>query len=114
MGFSLSIDDFDTGYSSLSYLMHLPATEIKIDKSFVFNMAGKEKCNAIVRSTITLAHNLGLQVVAEGVEEEVSYKQLQTLECDIAQGYYIARPMPLSDYIDWLAKEVPEINRATN
>lgn len=114
MGFTLSIDDFGTGYSSLTYLMRLPANEIKIDKSFVFDMAIKKECNAIVRSTITLAHNLGFLVVAEGVEEEISYKELRTLGCDIAQGYYIARPMPLCDYLNWLENETLVESMVTN
>src|SRR3954471_21173780 len=94
IGLSLSIDDFGTGYSSLANLKRLPVDAIKIDKSFVMEMAVDASDAAIVRSTIELAHNLGLQVVAEGVESEDAWRHLEALGCDYAQGYYLARPLP--------------------
>ena len=100
-GFKLSIDDFGTGYSSLAYLKRLPVDQLKIDKSFVMAM---EKVNGdamIVRSTIDLAHNLSLTVVAEGVENAVVYNLLKKLGCDQAQGYLISKPMPAADYTAW-------------
>ena len=104
-GYTLSIDDFGTGYSSLAYLKRLPVRELKIDRSFVMGMAkDKDKDDAmIVRSTIDLAHNLGLRVVAEGVENATVLAQLELLDCDEAQGYHIARPMPAADIRSWVA-----------
>ncbi len=93
-GFKLSIDDFGTGYSSLAYLKRLPVDELKIDKSFVMAMESDEDDAKIVRSTIDLAHNLGLTVVAEGVESAAVLARLAELNCDEAQGYHMARPMP--------------------
>jgi len=93
MGVSISIDDFGTGYSSLAQLMQMPLSEIKIDKSFVFEMTSKKNAAAIVRAAIDLAHNLGLLVVAEGVEKKEMLDQLVELGCDLAQGYYISRPL---------------------
>jgi diguanylate cyclase (GGDEF)-like protein len=94
IGLTLSVDDFGTGYSSLANLKRLPVDVIKIDKSFVMEMAVDASDAAIVRSTIDLAHNLGLKVVAEGVESEDAWRQLETLGCDFAQGYYLSRPLP--------------------
>lgn len=104
MGVGLSIDDFGTGYSSLSYLKRLPVDEIKIDKSFVMDIAADNNDAIIVRSTIDLAHNMGLRVVAEGVESEDILAQLIDLKCDMAQGYYISRPMPFADLLAWLVE----------
>ncbi len=101
MGISLSIDDFGTGYSSLSYLHKLPVNTIKIDKSFVIPMLSDKDSAVIVRSTIALAHDLGLKVVAEGVENEASWLHLSELGCDVAQGYYIGRPMPAAEFERW-------------
>ncbi|MBI3804963.1 MAG: EAL domain-containing protein [Nitrospirae bacterium] len=98
----LSIDDFGTGYSSLGYLRKLPVEEIKIDKSFVRDMADEEDDAMIVRSTIDLAHNLGLRVVAEGVESQGIWDRLVALGCDAAQGYLMSRPLSPSDLADWL------------
>ena len=104
-GYKLSIDDFGTGYSSLAYLQRLPVHELKIDKSFVMGMECKdgdegekgEKGDAvIVRSTIDLAHNLGLTVVAEGVESAAILQRLCELGCDEAQGYHMSKPVPLA------------------
>jgi len=102
MGISLSIDDFGTGHSSLSYLKRLPVDEIKIDRSFVMEMEGSDNDAKIVHATIDLSHNLGLKVVAEGVETEASLKILKDLDCDYAQGYYLSRPVPADELIAWL------------
>ncbi len=103
-GFKLSIDDFGTGYSSLAYLKRLPVNELKIDKSFVMGMENDESDAKIVRSTIDLAHNLGLSVVAEGVENQAILDKLVELQCDEAQGYFMSKPIPLPDFIAWRAK----------
>jgi EAL domain-containing protein (putative c-di-GMP-specific phosphodiesterase class I) len=95
----LSVDDFGTGYSSLAYLKRLLVDEVKLDKSFVLNMTGDADDAAIVRSTIELAHNLGLQLVAEGVEDQETLELLATLGCDLVQGYHLARPMPPDDLV---------------
>jgi len=97
MGIKLSIDDFGTGYSSLEYLARLPVTELKIDQSFVAKMVSSQNERVIVRSTIELAHNLGLHVVAEGVEEAETINMLKALQCDVAQGFYINRPASSSE-----------------
>jgi diguanylate cyclase (GGDEF)-like protein len=107
MGFQLAIDDFGTGYSSLAYLKRLPVDELKIDKSFVLNMESDLDDAKIVRSTIDLAHNLGLSVVAEGIETAKAWKLLQGLGCDEAQGFFIAQPMPEQDFIAWIAAWQP-------
>ena len=101
-GFKLSIDDFGTGYSSLAYLKRLPVDELKIDKSFVMGMEDHPDDAIIVRSTIDLAHNLGLSVVAEGVENAAIQARLQALGCDEAQGYHISRPIAAADLNAWL------------
>jgi diguanylate cyclase (GGDEF)-like protein len=92
IGVKLALDDFGVGYSSLSYLTRLPVNEIKIDKSFVMNMSHDDNDRVIVRSTIELAHNLGLTVVAEGVEDEPTWRDLLHFGCDVAQGFHIGRP----------------------
>ncbi len=92
LGVRFAIDDFGTGYSSLSYLKRLPVDEVKIDKSFVRDMAIDGDLASIVRSTIDLARNLDLMVIAEGVEDEVTIEMLGDLGCDVVQGYYFARP----------------------
>jgi diguanylate cyclase (GGDEF)-like protein len=108
LGFKLSIDDFGTGYSSLAYLKRLPVDELKIDKSFVLSMETDPDDAKIVRSTIDLAHNLGLTVVAEGVENAKVWDLLRELECDEAQGFHMGKPMPAADFhawsIGWIAK----------
>ncbi len=101
-GMHLSIDDFGTGYSSLSYLRKLPVNELKIDKSFVMEMLSETNDLLIVKSTIELAHNLGLKVVAEGEESKSILQSLTDLGCDVAQGYHISRPMPFDQVMDWL------------
>ncbi|HZQ28000.1 MAG TPA: EAL domain-containing protein [Acidimicrobiales bacterium] len=102
-GISLAIDDFGTGYSSLAYLKRLPVSEVKVDRSFVMNMANDQDDVVIVRSTVDLARNLGLRVVAEGVEDAEAWDHLRVLGCDAVQGYYLARPMPAADLTRWLA-----------
>jgi EAL domain-containing protein (putative c-di-GMP-specific phosphodiesterase class I) len=107
MGVHLSIDDFGTGYSSLQYLRQLPVSELKIDKSFILDLMGESRDETIVRSTIDLGHNLGLRVVAEGVETDDVADRLRGLGCDIAQGYGISRPVPLGRMIEWLDARRP-------
>ena len=110
MGFKLSIDDFGTGYSSFGYLKRLPVDEIKIDKSFVIGMEHDVKDRNIVRSVIDLAHNLGLSVVAEGLETAKSWKLLAELGCDEGQGYFIARPMAEASFFAWTnAWQAPDL-----
>lgn len=103
-GIPLCIDDFGTGYSSLSYLQMLPMEYIKIDQSFVRNMSTSSDSAAIVRSTIDLAHDLGRKTVAEGVETQADWKILAELGCDVAQGYFIAKPMPAEEFQEWMAR----------
>jgi predicted signal transduction protein with EAL and GGDEF domain len=102
MGVTLAIDDFGTGYSSLAYLKRLPVDELKIDKSFVTDMEGNDNDAVIVRSTIDLAHNLGLKVTAEGVETQGAWDILEILGCDCSQGYFMGRPMPVEKLEAWL------------
>jgi len=103
VGVRLSIDDFGTGYSSLSYLRRLPVGELKIDQSFVANLLLDEQDEVIVRSTIDLGHNLGLVVVAEGVENNEVLERLRAFGCDVAQGFCISRPLTPEHLISWLA-----------
>ncbi len=103
LGVQLSVDDFGTGYSSLSYLKRLPVQALKIDGTFIQSMLDDEQDEIIVSSTIQLAHNLGLKVVAEGVETKDGYEKLQSFGCDDAQGYYIARPMDTETAESWLS-----------
>jgi diguanylate cyclase (GGDEF)-like protein len=97
LGCRLAIDDFGTGYSSLAYLRRLPVDELKIDKSFVMNMARDASDAMIVRSTIDLAHNMGLTVVAEGVDDEAVLERLRVLSCDMVQGYLLSRPLAAAE-----------------
>lgn len=103
-GIRLSVDDFGTGYSSLAYLKQLPVAEIKIDRSFVGEMCRNTDDQVIVNTTLNMSHNLGLEVVAEGVEDEQTLLSLKRLGCDVAQGYFIAKPMTLGDVEQWLIK----------
>jgi len=104
LGLRLSIDDFGTGYSSLAYLKRLPVDEIKIDKSFVMGMTADNDDEVIVRSTIDLGHNMGLKVVAEGVESQAVMLHLGTLKCDLVQGYHISRALPADQFSAWLVE----------
>jgi diguanylate cyclase (GGDEF)-like protein len=102
LGVRLSIDDYGTGYSSLSYIMRLPVQELKIDQSFISRMAVDEEISTIVRSTIDLGHNLGLKVVAEGVEDISVWNMLRSLGCDDAQGFFMSRPLPAEALARWI------------
>lgn len=102
MGVDLAIDDFGTGFSSLSYLKHLPVSKLKIDKSFVMSMLHDDNDAVIIRSTIDMAHNMGLRVVAEGVEREETFDLLEILDCDIAQGYLISKPLAIDALEKWI------------
>jgi EAL domain-containing protein (putative c-di-GMP-specific phosphodiesterase class I) len=102
LGFRIAVDDFGTGQSALAQLKRLPLDELKIDKSFV--MSGSDpRDRAILKSTVDLAHQLGLAVVAEGVEDEAALERVAELGCEYAQGYGIGRPMPEADVAAWLA-----------
>jgi CheY-like chemotaxis protein len=102
LGARIAVDDFGTGYSSLSYLKRVPVHEIKIDRSFVTDVGSTGLI--IVRSVIDLGHNLHLQVVAEGVEDLETWDTLAHLDCDVAQGYYLSRPLPASEIPGWAAR----------
>ena len=102
LGIRLAVDDFGTGYSSLTYLKRMPVDELKIDKSFVLGMTENRDDEMIVRSTIDLAHNMGLKVVAEGVETEATMQRLADLHCDLAQGFHLSRPLPPERLEAWL------------
>ena len=104
-GINLAIDDFGTGFSSLAYLKQLPLDELKIDKSFVMDMTKDDNDLQIVHSTIELAHNLGLKVVAEGVEDKEALHILADLNCDAAQGYYLSHPLAREDLEQWLGEQ---------
>lgn len=101
LGIELFIDDFGTGYSSLAYLQKLPVDAIKIDRSFVHDMLSDNDSAVIVRSTIDLAHDLDLEVVAEGVEDRAGWSHLAAQGCDVAQGYVVSQPIPAEEYVDW-------------
>jgi diguanylate cyclase (GGDEF)-like protein len=103
LGIATSIDDYGTGYSSLAYIKQLAVNELKIDRAFVAGMEADRKNAAIVRSTIELGHNLGLTVVAEGVETDHELAELRRFGCDFAQGFYFARPMPAASFERWLS-----------
>jgi EAL domain-containing protein (putative c-di-GMP-specific phosphodiesterase class I) len=102
LGVTIAIDDFGTGYSSLAYLKQLPLHTLKIDKSFIIDMHNDDNDAVIVRSTIDLAHNLGRQVVAEGIETKEAWDLLWVLGCDGAQGFHISRPLPADEFTQWL------------
>jgi len=107
IGIRISIDDFGTGYSSLSYLRELPVHALKIDRSFITDLIHEPDSEAIVRSIIELARNLGLETVAEGVEDERVFERLENLGCDYVQGFALARPMPADAMLRWLRSYVP-------
>ena len=101
-GLLLSIDDYGTGQSSMAYLKKLPVKELKIDKSFVLDLANNEEDEILVRSTVELGHNLGLKVTAEGVEDQQSMDMLTEFGCDLVQGFYVSKPLPVADLYDFL------------
>jgi diguanylate cyclase (GGDEF)-like protein len=101
LGVSVAIDDFGTGYSSLAYLTDLPIGELKIDKSFVRAMSSDSRNAIVVRSTIELAHNLGLRTVAEGIEDAFTFERLRALGCELAQGFHMSKPLPASGLLRW-------------
>jgi diguanylate cyclase (GGDEF)-like protein len=107
LGVRLSLDDFGTGQSSLSYLKRLPLDELKIDRGFVSGIVGDDHDALIVRSTIDLARNLGLEVVAEGVEGADVLQRLRALHCDEAQGFHLSRPLPATALVEWLRERRP-------
>jgi EAL domain-containing protein (putative c-di-GMP-specific phosphodiesterase class I) len=102
-GVQLAVDDFGTGYSSLAYLDRLPVHEVKIDQSFVSRLEQQAADSTIVRATVTLAHELGLRLVAEGVETDLARSMVEELGCDLYQGYGLSRPIPEQDVLPWLA-----------
>ncbi len=106
LGVRTSIDDYGTGYSSLAYLRHLPADELKLDRSLTADIDRDPRAAAIVQHTAALAHDLGLALVAEGVEDLATGAVLARLGCDVAQGFAIARPMPVDDFLAWLSAPV--------
>ncbi len=103
LGVRIAVDDYGTGYSSLAYLHRLPANELKLDRSFVANVAADQSNSIIVRSSIAMAHSLGLSVVAEGAEDEVTCAILADAGCDAVQGYYFSPPLGRDDLLRWLA-----------
>jgi diguanylate cyclase (GGDEF)-like protein len=107
LGVRTSIDDYGTGYSSLAYLRHLPADELKLDRSLTADVDRDPRAAAIVKHTVALAHDLGLRLVAEGVEDAVTGHVLARLGCDVAQGFAIARPLPEEEFLGWLATPQP-------
>lgn len=108
MGIVLAIDDYGTGFSSLGYLKLLPMHELKIDKSFIFEMLEDENDAIIVKSTIELAHNLGFKVIAEGVENNETLLELKSQKCDYIQGYYLSKPLSMNQFLDWLEQYRPQ------
>jgi len=101
MGVTISIDDFGTGYSSLAQLRRLPVRELKIDRSFISQMGTVREVEHIVRSTIELGHNLGLRVVAEGVETNDTMESLRDMGCDLVQGFFISKPLTAMELERW-------------
>jgi EAL domain-containing protein (putative c-di-GMP-specific phosphodiesterase class I) len=101
-GIRVSVDDFGTGYSSLAYLQKFPISELKIDKSFIINLTRESNNFPIVNATITMAHDLGICVVAEGVEDRAATLLLKELGCDRAQGYYFGQPLDYDEFVEWI------------
>jgi EAL domain-containing protein (putative c-di-GMP-specific phosphodiesterase class I) len=105
MGLRVTMDDFGTGYSSLSYLKNIPLSCLKIDKSFISDINQDENADKLIESIISIAHGLGLEVVAEGVEEKHQVDHLIALNCEYLQGYYFSRPVPQNEVADILQKQ---------
>jgi diguanylate cyclase (GGDEF)-like protein len=112
LGVRIAIDDFGTGYSSLDYLKRVPADVLKVDRSFVLGMGTSRPDEMIVRSTIELAHNLGLEVVAEGIETEAAWRTLRDLGCDLGQGYHLGRPAPAHELTAWILRRPAAVSGA--
>ena len=110
LGIGISLDDYGTGYSSLSYIKKLPIEELKIDQSFIFNLDSDEDNAIIVYSTIQMAHNLGLTVIAEGVETFEILEILKIIGCDLIQGFYFSRPLPNLEFLEWLTAHNKKYN----
>jgi len=106
LGITISIDDFGTGYSSMAYITELPFQELKVDRQFVENVCDSIKRRTICETTVKMAKGLKLEVVAEGINSELDERTLRTFGCDIGQGYYYAKPMPLAEYLNWLEEQV--------
>jgi len=109
LGVRISIDDFGTGHSSLAQLKNIPVHELKIDKSFVMNICEDRQNEAIVRATIELAHSLGLSVVAEGVEDEHAMRRVSSLGAEVAQGYFLSKPVPAEELTAWMTRYTPTV-----
>ena len=109
IGVRISIDDFGTGHSSLSQLKNIPVHELKVDKSFIFGVCDDTENEAIVRATIDLAHNLGLEVVAEGVEDEATMRRITALGAEVAQGYFLSKPVPPETLTKWVMRYTPTV-----
>jgi len=103
----VAIDDFGTGYSSLSYLRQMPIDVLKIDRSFIDTMSTSPQQKALVDGIVRLAHTLGLQVVAEGVEDQVDRELLREMGCPLGQGYLFARPLSYPEAVEWMLSQVP-------
>jgi diguanylate cyclase (GGDEF)-like protein len=113
MGIGLSLDDFGTGYSSMTHLRHLPVDELKVDRAFVHAMTTSQQDAVIVRAAVELGHNLGMHVVAEGIEDADTLAEVVSAGCSLAQGYYFSRPLPPEDLIAWTVDRFPEFGTAT-
>ena len=109
MGVKLALDDFGTGYSSLAYLKRFPMDSLKIDKAFIDDITTSSKDRSMVASIIGMAHNLGLKVIAEGVESEAQLEQLKSLECEYIQGFYYAKPMPADSFIEFIKQHTADV-----
>jgi diguanylate cyclase len=113
MGLRLAIDDYGAGCSSLAYIMKLPVQELKIDRSFIATIVANPDLSTLVRSTIELGHNLGMKVVAEGVEDGNSWDLLEVLGCDDAQGYFMSPPLEAAALVQWMQQHDGMETRAT-
>jgi EAL domain-containing protein (putative c-di-GMP-specific phosphodiesterase class I) len=107
IGVRISMDDFGTGHSSLAQLRNIPLHELKVDKSFVMTILDDSQNEAIVKTTIDLAHSLNLEVVAEGVEDEATMRRIASLGCEQAQGYFLSKPVPADEFVVWLEEFEP-------
>ena len=107
MGTSVALDDFGTGYSSLSYLLYFPIDVLKIDRAFVQQMSESERGASVVAAIVTMAHNLNISVVAEGIEESEQLASLSNMACDFGQGYFMSRPLPVEEVLPLLGRSLP-------